>query len=61
MQIDEQPEEVADIKTPRNFSRAHCQRIAASYRKACAAGKVKKPMSLFIGRIINAAVSETDR
>ncbi len=60
MQIDEQPEEVADVKTPRNFTRANCQKIAASYRKARAEGRVRKPMSTFIARIINSAI-ETDR
>ena len=62
MQIDEHVEEVADAKTPRNFTRANCQKIAAGYQRARAAGKITKPLSLFLARILHhAAVSDTDR
>ncbi len=49
--------EYADRRT-RELSRADCQKIAAAYKAARAAGRVRKPMSLHMGRILNLAVSK---
>ncbi len=60
MQINESPEAFADVRKPREFTRSDCQRIASSYRRAQLAGRVKKPLSVFMAKIIHAA-ADIDR
>ena len=56
------PEEFATIRGPREFTQAECQRIAEKYRKRkaerAAEGKPLPSLSIFMGKILNAAVAE---
>jgi hypothetical protein len=56
------PIEYADTTKRRDFTREDCVRIAAGYKKRKAErhaqGKPLPPLSVFMGKILNAAVSE---
>jgi hypothetical protein len=61
MQINEQPEEYADIKKRPAMTRAMAQRIAAAYKKKKDEGRAMKPMTTFLAQIRLAAVTTEDR
>jgi hypothetical protein len=60
MQLD--TEEYASTRKPREFTPEECQRIAANYRKRLAERKAQgrslPPLSIFMGKILNAAVED---